>query len=162
MVKSVGAAGLERIELKRLTERIGRLFAVLQEAAESQLPAVAGAWIPPVDVHETPRAICIRIELPGINANQIKITLNSNRVRLYGNKKKRQPRQRVVSYVCSERTYGQFDRVIPLRWSISVKEATARLTDGVLLIDLPKLKDRRGSEFRIPIIESESSTEGKS
>ena len=50
MVKSVGAAGLERIELKRLTERIGRLFSVLQEAAEAQVPTIAGAWTPPVDL----------------------------------------------------------------------------------------------------------------
>jgi hypothetical protein len=49
MVKSVGPAGLERIELKRLTERVGRLFAVLQEAAEAQMPAIAGAWSPAVD-----------------------------------------------------------------------------------------------------------------
>ena len=42
MVKSVGPAGLERIELKRLTERIGWLFSLLQEAAAVQAPPVAG------------------------------------------------------------------------------------------------------------------------
>ena len=36
MVKSVGPAGLERIELQRLTERIGWLFSLLQEAAAVQ------------------------------------------------------------------------------------------------------------------------------
>jgi HSP20 family protein len=155
MVKSVGAAGLERIELKRLTERIGRLFAVLQEAAEAQLPLVAGAWTPPVDVHETARAICIRIELPGLIASQVRIALNNDQLRIYGTKKKRQPRQRVVSYVCSERRYGQFERVIPLRWPISVKDATAKLSNGVLLVHLPKMSDRRGAEFRVPITESD-------
>ena len=43
MVKNVGPAGLERIELKRLTERVGRLFSMLQEAAQEQMPAIAGA-----------------------------------------------------------------------------------------------------------------------
>ena len=47
MVRNVGPAGLERIELKRLTERVGQLFSVLQEAAQEQLPAIAGAWVPP-------------------------------------------------------------------------------------------------------------------
>ena len=70
MVKNVGPAGLERIELKRLTERVGRLFSVLQEAAQEQLPAIAGAWVPPVGVCETANAICIRIELPGVSASQ--------------------------------------------------------------------------------------------
>jgi HSP20 family protein len=155
VVKSVGPAGLERIELKRLTERVGRLFSMLQEAAEAQMPVIAGAWAPAVDVCETPGAICIRIELPGVGASQIKIGLNSNKLRVYGEKKKKNPRQRIVSHLCSERNYGLFNRVVPLRWTISVKDATAELANGMLLINLPKIKDRRGSEFRVPIMEIE-------
>ena len=156
MVKSVGPAGLERIELKRLMERVGRLFSVLQEAAQEQLPTIAGAWVPPVDVCETADSVCIRVELPGVAANQIKIGLSSTKVRIYGDKKKRNPRQRVVSHLCSERSYGPFNRVVPVRWTISVKDARAELINGMLLIDLPKIKDRRGSEFRVPITEAES------
>ena len=156
MVKNVGPAGLERIELKRLTERVGRLFSVLQEAADDQMQAIAGAWAPPVDVCETANAICIRIELPGVNASQIKIGLNSNKLRIYGEKKKRNPRQRIVSHLCSERSYGHFHRAVPLRWTISVKDATAELMNGMLFINLPKIRDRRGSEFKVPIIETES------
>src|SRR2546426_7702127 len=155
MVKSVGATGLERIELKRLTERIGRLFSVLQEAAEAQLPAIAGAWSPPVDVCETANAICVRIELPGVAANQIRIGLNSNKLRIRGEKKRGRSRQRIISHLCSERSYGPFDRLVPLRWTISVKDATAELSNGVLLIHLPKITDRRGSEFKVPITETE-------
>ncbi|SRR5229473_2419025 len=156
MVKSVGPAGLERIELQRLTERIGRLFSVLQEAAEAQLPAVAGAWAPPVDVCETAKAIYVRVELPGVRGAQIKIGLNNSKLRICGEKKKRQPRQRIGSHLCSERTYGNFDRVVPLRWTISVKDATAELANGLLVIRLPKIQERRGSEFKVPITERES------
>jgi HSP20 family protein len=156
MVKSVGSAGLERIELKRLTERLGRLFSVLQEAAEAQLPAIAGTWAPPVDVCETADAISIRVELPEVPASQIKIGLNNNKLRICGEKKKRNPRQRVGSYLCSERSYGRFDRVVPLRWTISVNDATAELVNGMLLINLPKIRDRRGSEFKVPITEKEA------
>jgi HSP20 family protein len=155
MVKSVGAAGLERLELKRLTERIGRLFSLLQEAAEVQVPAIAGTWAPPVDVCETVNAICVRIELPGVTAGQLKIGLTSNKLRIYGEKKKRNSRHRIVSHLCSERTYGHFNRVVPLRWTISVNDATASMENGVLLVHLPKIRDRRGSEFRVPITEKE-------
>src|SRR5260370_38457553 len=65
MTRSVGAAGLERIELQRLTERIGRLLPVLQGAAEGQLPAVAGPWSPPRGTCGTAKAIYIRRETPG-------------------------------------------------------------------------------------------------
>jgi HSP20 family protein len=153
MVKSVGPAGLERIELKRLTERIGWLFSLLQEAAAVQSPSLAGAWSPPVDLCETTEAIVIRIELPGVSAAQIKVTLIGNQLRICGEKKKRTARQRITSHHCSERAYGPFDRSVPIRWPIVVKRATAELAKGVLLIQLPKLKDRRTSGISIPITE---------
>lgn len=129
---------------------------MLQEAAEAQVPSIAGAWAPPVDLCETANAICVRIELPGVTANQIKIGLNSSKLRICGEKKKRRFRQRIVTHLCSERSYGHFNRVVPLRWTISVKDATAELANGVLIIHLPKIKDRRGSEFRVSITEAET------
>lgn len=156
MVKSVGSAGLERIELKRLTERIGKLYSVLHEAAEGETTPLAGTWRPAVDVCETAQAISIRVEVPGVSASQIKIALNGDKVRIYGEKKKRAPRQRITSHLCSERNYGRFNRVVPLRWTISINDTRAELRNGVLLIHLPKIKDRRGSEFRVPITETES------
>ena len=154
MVRSVGPAGLERIELKRLTERIGKLYSVLHEAAEAEVTPLA-SFKPPADVCETADAICLRIELPGVAASQIKIGLNGNKLRIYGEKKKRDARKRIISHLCSERSYGHFNRAVPLRWTISVKDAKAELSQGVLLIYLPKTKDRRGSEFKIPIVETD-------
>lgn len=153
MVRSVGAAGLERIELKRLTERLGKLYSVLLEAADAESAPLAGALVPSVDVCESAQAIRIRIELPGVSANQIKIALSNDKIRICGEKKRRHSRQRIISHLCSERSYGQFSRVVPLRWTISVKDAHAELRDGVLLVHLPKITDRRGSEFRVPIKE---------
>jgi HSP20 family protein len=152
MVKSTGAAGLERIELKQLAERVGKLYSVLREAAEAELTPLA-AFKPPTDVCETTDAIFIRIELPGVAANQIKIALSSDKLRVYGEKKKRNPRQKILSHLCSERNYGPFSRVVPLRWTVKIKESKAELRNGVLLIHLPKTLDRRGSEYKVPITE---------
>jgi HSP20 family protein len=74
-------------------------------------------------------------------------------LRISGEKKKRAARQRITSHHCSERAYGPFDRTVPIRWPIDVKRANAELAKGVLLIQLPKLKDRRTSEISIPITE---------
>src|SRR5438132_12636939 len=155
MVKGVGAAGLERIEIKRWHERIGQLFSVLQEAAAGQTPVTAGAWSPPVDVCETTKAICVRIELPGVSAAQIKVGLDNSKLRICGEKKRRTSRQRIVSHLCSERSYGHFDRIVPLRWTIRVQDDTAELSNGILLVQLHKIKDRRGSEFKVPITDSD-------
>jgi HSP20 family protein len=151
MVKAVHATGLERIELEKLRDRVGRLFAALQEATQADAPAIPGAWLPPVDLCETEDEIIVRVELPGVRASEIKVGLTSTRLSICGQKKKGAPRQRVLSHLCSERSYGPFSRTIPIRWTVSVREATAELRGGILLIRLPKLKDRRGAEFKVPV-----------
>ena len=154
MIKSIRATGLERLELLRLRDRVGRLFAALQEATVAEDPLASGAWAPPVDLCETEQAICVRVELPGLNADQIQIGLTNTQLRIWGEKKRRVLRNRIVSHLCSERSYGRFSRIVPLRWTVSVREATAELANGMLLIRLPKIEDRRGVEFRISVKDS--------
>lgn len=152
MIKPVQATGLERLELQRLRDRVGRLFAALQEATEADDPLAAGAWAPPVDLCETADVIWLRVELPGVNADQINVGLSNTRVRIWGQKKKRAARSRIISHLCSERSYGRFSRIVPIRWTISVKDATASLENGILLIRLPKIPDRRGAEYKIIVV----------
>jgi len=147
----VGAVGLERLELQRLRDRVGRLFAALQEVTEADDPLASAAWTPPVDLCESDDAINVRVELPGVTAEQVTIGLTNARLRIRGEKKQRVTRRRIISHLCSERSYGHFCRIVPLRWTISVRDATAELDSGVLLIRLPKVTDRRGSEFKIPV-----------
>jgi HSP20 family protein len=151
MIKAVRVTGLERLELQRLRDRVGRLFAALQEATEAENPLASGEFAPPVDLCETHDAICVRVELPGIAADQIKIGLCNTKLRIWGEKKRRPARRRIISYLCSERSYGKFSRVVPLRWTISIPDASAELQNGVLYIRLRKIQDRRGSEFIVPV-----------
>jgi|SRR5882724_3875845 len=151
MIKTVRATGLERLELQRLRDRVGRLYAALQEATEAENPLASGEWAPPVDLCETNEAIWIRAELPGVTADQINIGLTNTQLRVWGEKKRRVARRRTVSYLCSERSYGKFSRIVPLRWTISVRDATAAIDNGILLIRLPKIEDRRGAEFKVEV-----------
>lgn len=155
MIKHVPAAGLERLELQRLRDRVGRLFAALQEAMEVDAP-LASSWAPPVDLCEKEREISVRIELPGVTADQIKLALTTTQMKVSGEKKRRIARNRIISHLCSERDYGPFVRIVPLRWTINVTGATAELSNGVLTVRLPKTTDRRGKEFKVPIKEKDT------
>jgi HSP20 family protein len=156
MIKAVHrhGTGLERIELERLRSRVGQLFAALQDAAEMVAPHAPGAWLPPVDLCESNDAVAVYVELPGVRAEHIEVALTSAQLRISGRKKKSAPRG-VISHLCSERGYGQFMRVVPLYWPIRTSGARAELKDGVLTVYLPKLKERRGGEFKITIKESD-------
>ncbi|HEY2962225.1 MAG TPA: Hsp20/alpha crystallin family protein [Pyrinomonadaceae bacterium] len=151
MIKPVRATGLERLELQRLRDRVGRLYVALEEATEAENPLTSGAWAPPVDLCETENTISVRVELPGVTVDQIKIGLSNTKLRIWGEKKRRPARRRIISYLCSERSYGKFNRVVPLRWTICVRTASAELKSGMLFIYLPKIEDRRGSEVMIEV-----------
>jgi HSP20 family protein len=154
MIKPVRTTGLERLELQRLRDRVGRLFSALQEATVAEDPLTSGAWAPPVDLCEASDAIYVRIELPDLSADQISIGVTNTQLRIWGEKKKRVSRHRIISHLCSERSYGRFSRIVPLRWTVSVRDATAQLENGVLLIRLPKIEDRRGAEFMLAVKET--------
>jgi HSP20 family protein len=151
MIKPIRATGLERLELQRLRDRVGRLYAALQEATEAEDPLASGTWAPPVDLCETEKLISIRVELPGVAAEQIKIGLGNTKLRISGEKKRRPNRRKILSYLCSERSFGKFERIVPLRWTFSVREASAELSNGMLHIYLPKIEDRRGEEVLIAV-----------
>ena len=151
MIKPVRATGLERLELQRLRDRVGRLYAALQEATEAEDPLASGTWAPPVDLCETEKMISIRVELPGITAEQIKISICNTKLRISGEKKRRPNRRKILSYLCSERSFGKFERIVHLRWTFSIREASAELSNGVLYIYLPKIEDRRGEEVLIAV-----------
>ena len=156
MIKPIRATGLERLELQRLRDRVGRLYAALQEATEAEDPLASGTWAPPVDLCETETMISIRVELPGITAEQIKIGVSNTKLRISGEKKRRPNRRKILSYLCSERSFGKFERIVPLRWTFSVPDASAHLCNGMLHITLPKIEDRRGEEVLVTVKDSTS------
>jgi HSP20 family protein len=151
MIRPVRATGLERLELHRLRDRVGRLFAALQEATVAEDPLASETWAPPVDLCETVDAVVLRIDLPGLTVDQINIGATNTQLRIWGDKKRRLGRSKILSHLCSERSYGRFCRIVPLRWTVSIPDATAALANGMLTVSLPKIADRRGVEFKIPI-----------
>ena len=150
MTKTVHTTGLERIELERLRARVRRLFSIIEEAADALTHEAPGAWAPPVDVCESEEAITVSVELPGVRAAEVEVALTNSALRVSGKKKKGAPRA-PAKHLCSERDYGEFTRLVPLRWPVRAKDATAELKDGLLTVRLPKLKERRGAEFKLKI-----------
>ena len=151
MIKTVRQTGLERLELQRLRDRVGRLFAALQEATVAEDPLASETWAPPVDLCETADAIVVCIELPGLTAAQIKVGATNTQLRIWGDKKRSLPRTRILSHLCSERSFGKFCRIVPLRWTVSIQDSEAAIDNGMLVVRMPKTEDRRGVEFKIPV-----------
>jgi HSP20 family protein len=154
MRKTVHAAIIDPSELERLRGRVGRLLVALQEASEMVAGEAGAAWLPAVDLCESDACVTVYVELPGVRAEHVEVTLAGEELRVRGRKRKGAPRG-VISHLCSERSFGQFERNIKLRWPVRKDRAAAELKDGVLVIRLPKLEDRRGRAHRIEVKESD-------
>ena len=137
---------------EQVREQLRRLLMHLEE-----LPTVGlapGAWMPPVDLCEMSDAIVIRIELPGVRQEDLRVSILDNALKIEGRKQRVTPSgaeaEKPLRFVCLERSYGNFARTIALKWPVEVEKISADLADGVLQIRLPKTKSC-GREVLIPI-----------
>ena len=130
-------------ELARLQNEVSRMFDGVLGPAVGFWPAVATnrpavAW-PKLDVSETDSAIHVSAELPGVKQEEIDIEVHADTLRISGEKKD----ERVVNdhnFHAVERSFGKFERTIALPAEVDSKQAEATFKDGVLVINLPKLK----------------------
>jgi len=74
---------------------------------------VTGDFMPRVDVSETDKVIKVTVELPGMNEDDIDLTLSRDSLTIRGEKKEESEENEIDSYRM-ERCYGSFSRVIPL------------------------------------------------
>jgi HSP20 family protein len=97
----------------------------------------APGWLPLVDIFEEPNEIRLVAELPGVQPQDVKISVEGNVLTIKGTKEQvpAEKAERVHRY---ERTYGAFERSFTLSTSIDPKRIKATYDLGVLTVTLPK------------------------
>lgn len=111
---------------------------------------VESACQPPSDVVEVDDAVRVLLEIPGVPAASVQVRVRGNRIEVTGEKIPDFPAGE-TSFLCLERIFGKFQRAFEVRGSVNLGEVSARMANGVLVITIPKIADRRGRERRIPV-----------
>ncbi len=138
------------VELMKLQEEISRLMCDLSSQISGESYQEGGGWIPSVDLGEDSDKLVVQVEVPGITLENVQVSFQNGYLQIIGDKKPPLP-IREAHYLCLERSYGRFCRVIYLNVAVDLEAAKARLKNGILTIVIPKLKDRRKLEKTIPI-----------
>ncbi|HPK53612.1 MAG TPA: Hsp20/alpha crystallin family protein [Smithellaceae bacterium] len=107
-------------------------------------------FIPSVDVKESEKEFIIRAELPGVNENEIEVTVADDTVVIKGEKKEEKEDKGKNCYYM-ERSYGSFHRVIPLATETESGKAEASFKNGVLNITIPKSRTVKAKGIKVPI-----------
>jgi HSP20 family protein len=131
---------------------VRRLLEELAQSRPDGRPLTAGECLPSVDVLETDRAVEVVLDIPGVPIDRVRILLKGDIVLVVGEKERPHPTVRLpASFHLVERDFGRFARAVRIHVPIDAGRATATLVEGELRIVLPKLEDRRGRGYRIPI-----------
>jgi HSP20 family protein len=98
-----------------------------------------GAWTPNTDVFETPELLVVRMEIAGVNREDLEIRLDDRMLIVRGDRKDLPYKSRGC-YRQVEIDHGDFERRIVLPCRVDAQKAHAHLEDGFLQIELPKAR----------------------
>ena len=106
--------------------------------------------MPSIEVHETEQAYAVSAELPGIDPKDVQLDLRDNTLTLRGEKRSER-KEEDGGRRYSERSFGRFERTIPLAADVDADHIEASFENGVLKVTLPKNTKARDKTRRIEI-----------
>ena len=109
--------------------------------AESDVPDL------PLDVLSTEEALVIVANVPGLNVDEVDISIEGDILTIRGELKQMESEN--GSWVMQERYHGPFRRVLTLNVPIQADKAEARFKDGVLTLTLPKAEKVRPKVIKV-------------
>lgn len=138
------------LDIVHLKIEVNRLFDAIQGLQENDIREMDKGN--PYDVIETPRAIIVKIELPGVDRGSLEIWSEGQNLEIRG-EKKRYGSSGIVAFHQMERDRGFITLNLHIDGPFDTHLATAGYKDGVLTVDLPRLHERRGATTRIRLAE---------
>jgi HSP20 family protein len=135
----------EVISMQREIDRMFDRFS----GGQSDESALAG-WAPVVDILEEANQYVVRAELPGVDKNDVKITVESNHLTIRGEKKQEEEKEG-RNYHRVERSYGAFYRSFTLPTTVVSSKIEASFADGVLTVSIPKVEEVKPKAIEVKV-----------
>ena len=108
------------------------------------------SFMPSVDIVENANDFTIRVELPGVKKEDVKITVQNNILTIRG-EKKQEAEKEGDNYHRVERSYGAFQRSFTLSNTLKADKIEASYDNGVLSISLPKAEETKPKEIEVKV-----------
>jgi len=100
------------------------------------------------DVEESDDEVTVRLEVPGMEANDFDLAVLDNYLVVRGEKQTSRE-HKSGRYHITECAYGRFERAIPLPAAVSEDQARARYKRGVLTVTLPKTQQHQRRRIEV-------------
>ncbi len=107
-------------------------------------------WRPPVEIYETNEGIVLKVELPGVNKDDVSVEVKNNVLTLKG-ERLLDPEIKDEHYYRKERSFGKFNRSFSLQESIKPDSIKASFKDGVLTVEVPRAEEEKPKQITVDI-----------
>jgi HSP20 family protein len=137
--------------MRRMTEELDRL--VHDDDAGARAGArvtgsIGADWVPRIEVARRDKNVLVRVELPGLKADDVDVTIENGVLGISGERTEER-RDEDNGIVRTERAYGTFFRAIPLPDGADEDHITATFRDGVLELTIPISESERGRQIHV-------------
>jgi len=134
-------------EMMTLREAMDRLF---DEAFTRPITSEASMEMPAVDLYQTDNEVVVKASLPGMNPDDINISVTADVLTLKGDYKQ-EDEIKDAQYHIREHRHGIFERSIMLPASVQPDKAKAEFDKGILSITLPKTETIKAKTVNIKV-----------
>jgi HSP20 family protein len=130
----------------------------MPSASTASRPRLAGEgngarkieWSPSADISETDKAYVVRVELPAVRKEDVKVTIDQGLLTIFGERKqqtddKNEKFHRVESY------YGSFERSFSLPDNVNAETVRGESKDGILTVTIPKIETPKHAPKQIVV-----------
>ncbi len=114
-----------------------QLTQMVKGASGFSVEQAAGAWMPAVDIYETPASFVLIAEAPGVSLAELDVKVVDDTLILRGVRRWERDVQG-ENFHRLESAYGKFERTFKLSQEIDADRITAELQRGLLKVVLPK------------------------
>ena len=138
-------------DVAALQDRINRIFSE-SFGSSRDLDDDSGLydWRPPVDIYETAEGFILKVELAGIEKEDVTVEVKDNVLTLKG-ERLLDPEIKDEQYYRKERTFGKFQRSFTLQESIRPESVKASFKNGILTITVPRPAQEKTKQVTVNI-----------
>lgn len=133
-------------EIEALQREMNQLFETLTPTPTRRTNGFN--FVPAAELHETSDAVHLKVELPGMQTQDLDVQVMADAVSISGERKS-EARAEENGMVRSEFRYGKFQRVIPLPARVQNDKVEANYQDGILSLRLPKVEAEKNKVVRV-------------
>ena len=145
-------------ELGQLQDRMNRLFQdSWSGSVRGEDNLMSTSFVPPVDIYEDEHDIRVKMEVPGIDQNDIDIRVENNTLTVKGERKFDKD-EKEENFHRVERRYGSFVRSFTLPNTVDAENVQANYHNGVLYISLPKKAEAKPKQIKVSAGEPQNKT----